>query len=227
MSSPVIEAIDLAHSFDYPLYREVSFRLSEAQSMAVIGRSGSGKSTLLHTLSTFLRPDSGTAKLFDKDIYSQKSEEITRLRRYDIGIIFQAHYLFKGMSGRENVTIASLLANEMIDSRLLDQLEIDTVIDQKIGELSGGQQQRVSIARVLSKKPKVIFADEPTGNLDNETASLVMHVLLDYIHRTNAALFLVTHDDAIAGRCDRSYRLEGQALSLVGASQNLNLKCNP
>ena len=215
MSSPVIEAIDLAHSFDYPLYREVSFRLSEAQSMAVVGRSGSGKSTLLHTLSTFLRPNAGTAKLFGQDIYMQKSDEITKLRRYDIGIIFQAHYLFKGMSGRENIEIASLLANKMIDTTLLDQLEIANVIDQKIGDLSGGQQQRVSIARVLSKQPKVIFADEPTGNLDSETALLVMQVLLDYIRRTNAALFLVTHDDNIAKLCDSNYRLENQTLSLI------------
>ncbi len=215
MSPIVIEAVDLAHCFDYPLYGDVNFVVSKAQSMAVVGRSGSGKSTLLHTLSTFLRPNAGTAKLFDQDIYMQKSDEITRLRRYDIGIIFQAHYLFKGMSGRENIEIASLLANEVIDTTLLDQLEIANVIDQKIGDLSGGQQQRVSIARVLSKQPKVIFADEPTGNLDSETALLVMRVLLEYIHRMNAALFLVTHDDNIAKLCDMNYRLENQTLSLV------------
>ncbi len=215
MSPIVIEAVDLAHQFDYPLYSDVSFTLNEAQSMAVVGRSGSGKSTLLHTLSTFLRPNAGTAKLFGQDIYMQKSDEVTKLRRYDMGIIFQAHYLFKGMSGRENIAIASLLANEVIDTTLLEQLEIENVIDQKIGDLSGGQQQRVSIARVLSKHPRVIFADEPTGNLDSETALLVMQVLLDYIHSTKAALFLVTHDDNIAKLCDKNYRLEEQTLSLV------------
>jgi len=212
MSEPLIEAVDLAHSFDYPLYSDISLSLSERQSMAIVGRSGSGKSTLLHTLSTFIKPNSGFAKLFGKDIYALSSDEIESLRRHDIGIIFQAHYLLKGMTGRENISIASLLADEPLDNKLLEQLEIDTIVDQKIGELSGGQQQRVSIARVLNKKPKVIFADEPTGNLDSQTATLVMDVLLDYISKNNAALFLVTHDDNIASRCDFHYRLENQSL---------------
>ena len=88
-------------------------------------------------------------------------------------------------------------------------------MDQKIGELSGGQQQRVSIARVLSKKPRIIFADEPTGNLDKETAALVMDVLLDYIKEHDAGLLLVTHDEAMAGRCDSVYRLEDKILKEI------------
>jgi putative ABC transport system ATP-binding protein len=212
MSSPLLEAKDLSHSFDYPLYHDISLSLNGGQSIAIVGRSGSGKSTLLHTLSTFLKPDSGTVKLFGEDVYSLKEEALEALRRDKIGIIFQAHYLFKGMTGRENIEIASLLSDETLEDQLLRELEIEEVIDQRIGDLSGGQQQRVSIARVLSKKPKIIFADEPTGNLDSETAMLVIDVLLHYIQREDAVLFLVTHDDTVASRCDLHYRLEDQVL---------------
>jgi len=212
MPKSLIEAIDLSHSFDYPLYNNINLTINETQSVAISGRSGSGKSTLLYNLSTFLKPDSGTAKLFGKDIYSLDEDKLEHIRRDDVGIIFQAHYLFKGMTGRENIEIATELSNETIDSELLAQLEIDNVIDQKIGNLSGGQQQRVSIARVLSKKPKVIFADEPTGNLDSETALLVMDVLLQYISKENGALFLVTHDNKIVDKCDLHYSLEERRL---------------
>ncbi len=115
----------------------------------------------------------------------------------------------------ENIEVATLLAEEKVDMALLEKLEIAKLMEQKIGELSGGQQQRVSIARVLSKKPRIIFADEPTGNLDNETASLVMEVLFDYIQMYDAALLLVTHDLQIAARCDNVYRLENRTLSEV------------
>jgi len=215
MSEPLLQAENLSHRFDYPLYHDVSLALMPGESMAIVGRSGSGKSTLLHTLSTFLKPNSGTVKLFGKDIYRLKEEALEQLRRDEIGIIFQAHYLFKGMTGRENIEIASLLSGETIAPTLLEALEIEDVVDQKIGDLSGGQQQRVSIARVLSKQPKIIFADEPTGNLDNETALLVIKVLLEYIQEHEAILFLVTHDTGIAQRCDLQYRLEGQSLSRI------------
>jgi putative ABC transport system ATP-binding protein len=137
------------------------------------------------------------------------------LRRYDIGIIFQFHYLFKGMSALENVQVATMLSEGKIEDALLEKLQISELMDQKIGELSGGQQQRISIARVLSKKPRIIFADEPTGNLDKETAELVMDVLLDYIKENDAALLLVTHDESMAARCDKIYKLEDKVLKEI------------
>jgi len=212
MSTPLLEAKDLSHQFDYPLYHDISLSLDAGQSAAIVGRSGSGKSTLLHTLSTFLKPNSGKVKLLGKDIYALSSQELEVFRRDELGIIFQAHYLFKGMTGRENIEIASLLSGDTLDTEILEKLEIADVIDQKIGDLSGGQQQRVSIARVLSKKPKLIFADEPTGNLDDQTADLVINVLLEYIKKEEAVLFLVTHDDTIADRCDQCYRLAAEHL---------------
>ncbi len=213
MPKILLQASNIAHAFDYQLFSNINFTLKEQESIAIVGRSGSGKSTLLHIFSTFIQPNEGEVMLLEKKLYSLTQSEIETLRRYHLGIIFQAHYLFKGMTAFMNIEIATLLANEKIDNQLLERLEIKALIQQKIGELSGGQQQRVSIARVLSKKPKIIFADEPTGNLDKETAKLVMEVLLEYVQKENAALVLVTHDAEMAKLCNKSFRLEQQNLS--------------
>jgi putative ABC transport system ATP-binding protein len=212
MSQYLLEAKNISHGFDTLLFHDVNFSLKPSQSAAIIGRSGCGKSTLLHILSTFIDPDEGSVTLLGRDLYSLEDKEIEALRRYDIGIIFQFHYLFKGMTALENIEVASMLSAEKIDDRLLEKLEIKDLMKQKIGELSGGQQQRVSIARVLSKSPRIIFADEPTGNLDNETAELVMDVLMDYIKETGAGLLLVTHDESMESRCDMAYKIEEKIL---------------
>ncbi|HHH20232.1 MAG TPA: ATP-binding cassette domain-containing protein [Campylobacterales bacterium] len=215
MSKLLLQANRIAHAFDYPLFSNINFTLHEQESIAILGRSGSGKSTLLHIFSTFTLPNEGTVKIFDKDIYQLSEEAIESIRRYDLGIIFQSHYLFKGMKAIENLEIATLLSDEQMDAKLLQRLEIQETMEQRIGELSGGQQQRVSIARVLSKKPKIIFADEPTGNLDKETAALVMEVLLEYVQEHQAALVLVTHDESMAQLCDQKYRLKNQQLEVL------------
>ena len=215
MSSFLLEANNLTHSFDYTLFSNITFKLKSSSSSAIIGRSGSGKSTLLHIFSTFMKPHSGDVTLLENDLYSLKDSQIEALRRYDIGVVFQFHYLFKGMSAMQNIEVATMLSGEDIDNSILEKLEIKELMSQKIGELSGGQQQRVSIARVLSKKPRIIFADEPTGNLDKETASLVMDVLIDYVKQNEAGLLLVTHDEYMAQRCDTIYRLEDKTLKEV------------
>jgi len=212
MPKTLLNAEDIAHSFDYPLFSNINFKIQQRESIAILGRSGSGKSTLLHIFSSFIRPNFGKVEIFDKEIYSLSEDNIEDIRRNKLGIVFQAHYLFKGMKAIENLEIAALLANEEIDNSLLERLEIKELMEQKIGELSGGQQQRVSIARVLSKKPTLIFADEPTGNLDKETAQLVMDVLLEYIDKHNAGMILVTHDEEMAKLCNKSYKLENQIL---------------
>jgi putative ABC transport system ATP-binding protein len=212
MSQPLLEATNISHSFDYPLFIESNFAIEPAQSAAIVGRSGSGKSTLLHIFSTFMKPNEGNVTLLGKDLYSQSDKAIEALRRYDVGIIFQFHYLFKGMSALENIGVATMLSGEQIDNEILKRLKIDHLMNHKTSELSGGEQQRVSIARVLSKKPRIIFADEPTGNLDKETAELVMDVLTSYIKEADAALVLVTHDENMAARCDKTYVLENQSL---------------
>ena len=211
---PLLEARSLEKSFDYQLFEDLSLSLYSKQSVAVMGRSGTGKSTLLHILSTLLKPDSGEVLIDGKSVYNFKEHEIEAIRRKEIGIIFQSHYLFKGLSAYENVETATLLSQTDIDKSIFKMLEIDHVMNKKVSDLSGGQQQRVSIARVLSKKPKIIFADEPTGNLDKETANRVIEALNSYIVANNAALFLVTHDIAIAKKAQKLYQLENKRLNI-------------
>lgn len=208
----LLNATSLSHAFDYPLFEDISLTLEAGESVAIVGVSGSGKSTLMHILSSLLRPNSGKVELFGHDIYGLNDAALVQLRRNDLGLIYQSHYLFKGFSAHENLEVAAILAGESIDEHLLQRLGIDKVITQKVTELSGGQQQRVSIARVLSKKPRLIFADEPTGNLDRATASEVMDIFEDYLAQHNAAMVLVTHDESLAGRCKYLYRMQNGML---------------
>lgn len=203
----LLKATNLSHRFDYPLFENISLELHAGQSIAIVGVSGSGKSTLLHILSSLLKPNRGEVELFGRNIYALDESSLVALRRHDLGLIYQSHYLFKGFSGYENLEVAAILAGETIDTELLKNLGIDNVIHQKVTELSGGQQQRVSIARILSKKPRLIFADEPTGNLDHATATEVINLFMNYVTNHQAGLLLVTHDEALAARCDHRYKM--------------------
>lgn len=215
-SQPLLKATNLSHHFDYPLYNNLNFSLKAKESMAILGVSGSGKSTILNHLSTMLKPNHGQIDLLGiSDIYSQPKDKLLEIRRYDLGIIFQSHYLFAGFSAFENLKVASLLTDKMIDTRLLERLDVNHVLSQSVGSLSGGQQQRLSIARVLCKQPKIIFADEPTGNLDSKTANIVMESIFEYIKENDAALVLVTHDESIAKKCKFAYHLINQQLESI------------
>ncbi|MBP3675705.1 MAG: ABC transporter ATP-binding protein [Campylobacter sp.] len=211
----MLKALNLTHKFDYTLFNDINLDIKPATTTAIMGVSGSGKSTILHILSTLLPPYSGEVIYNNKSLYQLSNSELLKIRRYDFGIIFQAHYLFKGFNGFENIELATILSGQKIDPKLLEALKIDKVINQKIGELSGGQQQRVSIARVLAKKPKIIFADEPTGNLDQATAKEVMGVIFDYVMNNNAALVLVTHDENLSKLCHTSYQLSNFGLTKI------------
>jgi putative ABC transport system ATP-binding protein len=211
----LLKATLLSHHFDYPLFEDLNITLNAGESIAIVGVSGSGKSTLMHILSSLLRPNSGNVELFGKDIYALEDKALVQLRRHDLGMIYQSHYLFKGFSAYENLEVAAILAQQTIDPNLLKRLGIENVISQKVTELSGGQQQRVSIARVLSKKPRLIFADEPTGNLDHATALEVMGIFEDYLAEHSAAMVLVTHDESLAARCNHIYRMQNGSLKEV------------
>ena len=208
----ILEANSLSHAFEYPLFDDIDLSVDTGETVAIIGESGSGKSTLLHILSTLLMPNEGTVKLLDKEIYKLKEHAMVSLRRDDLGLIFQSHYLFKGFSAYENLEVASILSSEPIDETLITRLKLNDVIDLKVTQLSGGQQQRISIARVLTKRPRIIFADEPTGNLDYKTSLEVMHIFEEYVVAEDAALILVTHNEEFAHRCDKVYRLEEKKL---------------
>ena len=211
----LLSAKNISHTFDYKLFSDVSLELDKKESIAIIGISGSGKSTLLHILSTLLKADNGNINLFGNDISSLSKSKLAQIKRDSLGLVFQAHYLFKGFSAYENLEVAALLSGENIDDELLKRLNINECINQKVTELSGGQQQRVSIARVLTKKPRVIFADEPTGNLDKKTAHDVMQLFFEYCKNSEAGMILVTHDETLAHMCDKVYRLENKELNRI------------
>ncbi|MCQ2632274.1 ABC transporter ATP-binding protein [Helicobacter pylori] len=209
----MIKAINISHAFEKSLYNGVNLHIKPKESLAILGVSGSGKSTLLSHLATMLKPDSGTISLLEhQDIYALNSKKLLELRRLKVGIIFQSHYLFKGFSTLENLQVASILAKQEINHSLLEQLGIAHTLKQGVGELSGGQQQRLSIARVLSKKPQIIIADEPTGNLDTTSANQVISMLQNYITEKEGALVLATHDELLAFTCSQVYRLEKEVL---------------
>jgi putative ABC transport system ATP-binding protein len=208
----LLTATNLSHTFEYELFSNVSLELNERETIAIIGMSGSGKSTLLHLLSTLLTPSSGEVALFGKKIAEMNKKELALIKRNDLGLVFQSHYLFKGFSAYENLEVSEILSQTKIDDLLLQRLHINQNIHQKVTELSGGQQQRVSIARVLTKQPRIIFADEPTGNLDKTTAGEVMQLFFEYTQTQNAGMILVTHDNDLAMMCQKVYKLENREL---------------
>jgi len=209
----MLKAVNLTHSFDYLLFKNIDLDVKPKEKIAIIGSSGSGKSTLLHILSTFLKPNDGEVYIDNKNIYDLKQKELIEIRKKKIGIIFQFHYLFNTFTALENLEAAALISGEKIDYGLLERLGIKDVIHQNIQTLSGGQQQRVSIARVLTKKPKIIFADEPTGNLDKQNAFEVIDILKEYCDSNSAALLTVTHDAEIAKKFDKVYELKNRSLA--------------
>lgn len=203
---------NLSFAYDRQILENVSLELGAGETLSIMGVSGSGKSTLLHILSGFQKPQSGEVMILDNDIYRLPADKLLALRRNDIGIIFQSHYLFSGFNAQENLEVASLLSGEKIDHELLSLFGILEILPQNIGTLSGGQQQRLSIARILTKRPKIIFADEPTGNLDRETAFSVMELLFDYAKLTQSLLVFATHDPILAKKAMYAYRLENATL---------------
>jgi len=211
----MLKAVNLTHSFDYMLFENINIELKPTEKIAVVGSSGSGKSTLLHILSTFLKPQNGHVFINGKDIYNLKQKDLIKIRRKEIGIIFQFHYLFNTFTALENLQAAALISGKTIDYELLERLGIKDVINQNIQTLSGGQQQRVSIARVLTKKPKIIFADEPTGNLDKANAYEVIEVLKEYCNKNGAVLITVTHDMDIAKQFNKVYELKNKRLAEI------------
>jgi putative ABC transport system ATP-binding protein len=213
--SLLLEAKEISHNFDYPLFDNINISLQSSQTIAIIGSSGCGKSTLLNILSSLLVPNSGQVFYENQNILDFSQKKLLELRRNIFGIIFQSHYLFRGFSATENLQIAEFLSGNTIDENLMKRLKIDHVLHQGIGELSGGQQQRLSIARILTKKPKIIFADEPTGNLDKITAKEVMDVLFEYVAYEKAGMILVTHEDDLAFLCDIVYKINDLKLERV------------
>ena len=205
-----LSARDLSKSYGpVRALADVSLDIPAGQSVAVMGPSASGKSTLLHCLSGILVPDSGTVTLGTEPVSALKDKQRSLLRRRQFGFVFQDGQLLPELPARENVALPLLLAGKSraealtAADQLLTRLGLPDAGARRPGELSGGQAQRVAIARALVHDPQVVFADEPTGALDQATGHEVMQILTTTTAMTGATLVLVTHDNAVAGWCER------------------------
>ena len=175
--------------------------------VAIVGPSGSGKSTLLGLLAGLEEPSGGSVQLFGKELSTLSQDEKAALRAGNVGFVFQTFHLLEGLTAIENVEIALELAGDkhtrLAAADLLDQVGLSERVNHYPSQLSGGEQQRVALARAFAVNPKVLFADEPTGNLDATNSSLIADLFFDLRQQYGSALLLVTHDEVLANRCDR------------------------
>ncbi len=201
--------------------RDCSMSLAMGESLSVLGASGSGKSTLLHLLGTLDHPDAGELNFDGRDLMQASARERSDFRRRELGFIFQFHHLLPEFSAEENVALPALIAKVgrgaafTEASGLLERVGLSSRADHRPGELSGGEQQRVAVARALVNSPRLILADEPTGNLDAATGQEVAEMLLGLCRERGAGLVLVTHDRELAARADRSLELVSGSLQTV------------
>lgn len=190
----------------------VSLTLAQGSFTAVTGPSGSGKSTLLHLLSGLDHPSSGRVVYQNADLYKYRDNQLSVLRRRRFGFVFQSYNLVRELTGWENMLLPVMLdgrrADEAYLNRIVDLLGIRDRLSHLPGAMSGGQQQRISIARALANKPAILFADEPTGNLDGRSGREVLTLLRQVNHELGITLVLVTHDLNVAEQAQRIIQLE-------------------
>jgi putative ABC transport system ATP-binding protein len=191
--------------------RDVSLKVEEGQSLAVVGPSGSGKTSLLMVVAGLERASSGRVEVAGHDLTRLNEDELALMRGANIGIVFQSFHLVPTMTALENVALPLEFAGTpnafAIARELLSEVGLKPRVDHFPAQLSGGEQQRVAIARALSRVPKLILADEPTGNLDTKTGRQVVDLLFGLQRRRGATLILVTHDERLAAACERTIRM--------------------
>jgi putative ABC transport system ATP-binding protein len=187
--------------------RGVTLDIVPGQFAAVMGPSGSGKSTLMHILAGLDKPTEGTVEIAGTDITNLSDSRLTLLRRHQVGFIFQFFNLLPMLTAEENILLPLRLAGESIDrswaDQIIDQVGLGDRRKHRPAELSGGQQQRVAIARALASRPAVLFADEPTGNLDSTTSGEILHLLREMVTTYGQTMVMVTHDANAAAMADR------------------------
>ncbi len=224
-AAPVVSARGLHRQFARPgggsleVLRGVDLEIRPAESVAVVGASGCGKSTLLHLLGALDRPSSGQVLLGGKDTRTTADGELTRLRRQHVGFVFQFHHLLRDFSALENVLLPQLSVNGVTKAQatdrareLLDAVELQDRAAHRPAQLSGGEQQRVAVARALANRPTLLLADEPSGNLDDESTEPLHDLLFSLLVDQGSALAVVTHDKRLADRADRTMKLRGGVL---------------
>jgi putative ABC transport system ATP-binding protein len=204
------------------ILRDVDLEAREGQSLAIVGPSGSGKTSLLMVTAGLERATGGKVEVAGHDLSAMGEDDLALMRGAEIGIIFQSFHLVPTMTALENVALPLEFAGEgnaqATARELLQEVGLSHRMDHFPAQLSGGEQQRVAIARALSRRPKLILADEPTGNLDRRTGGHIVDLLFGLQRRREATLILVTHDEKLAGACDRIIRMaDGRIESETGA----------
>ena len=219
----ILKAVSLSRSFsigeaEVSVLKGLSLDIKRYEKLFLRGASGAGKSTLLYTLAGLEKPDSGSVIIDGKSLYDLSSTEQTIFRNKKIGYVFQNYFLMPDLNALENVTIPSMIKgrNDGVDKavELLEKVGLRERLNHRPSELSGGEQQRVAIARALINDPEIIFADEPTGNLDSLTEEELMETLMNLVTENKKTLIVVTHDSKLAKLGDRQLVLaDGQIMA--------------
>ncbi len=225
----ILEGKNLRKTYGYDenkvdAIKNISIEIEEGSFVAVVGTSGSGKSTLLHVLAGLVRPNAGKVYLQGESLYDMNDDRLTRLRRRRMGFVFQFFNLITTHNVIENIVLPIHLDNKQVDEEYVDEIIDLLKLKEKqyafIHELSGGQQQRVAIARALASKPAIIFADEPTGNLDAKSSQEVINLLKIAQRKYHETVIMVTHDEMIANVADRILRIEDGQIIQDTAQKN-------
>ncbi len=201
--------------------KDVSFTIPSKSSVAIVGKSGSGKSTLMHAMSGLDTPDSGTVLVNGTDIFSLKQKQVDAFRANEMGFIFQSFFVQANETCYQNVGLPLEIAGVSHAKReklILDALkavELEDKVKEKAKNLSGGQKQRLAIARAVVNRPKIIFADEPTGNLDSATSDVIEDLLFDLNKKFGSTLIIVTHDVHLAARCERQIHIKDGSIEKI------------
>jgi lipoprotein-releasing system ATP-binding protein len=225
MSAPVLSADRVTKSFwlgkrEIPILRGIDLQVAPGEMVALLGASGAGKSTLLHVLGLLDAPTGGAVNYDGRPVHDLSVVERARLRHQHVGFVFQFYHLIPELTALQNVTLARMMQCSVLQywrergavraaaTTLLDEVGLGQRLQHRPAELSGGERQRVAIARALLAQPRVILADEPTGNLDSDTANGVMDLLFRINRERQLAFLLVTHNEEVARRCHRTVRLK-------------------
>jgi predicted ABC-type transport system involved in lysophospholipase L1 biosynthesis ATPase subunit len=219
-SEPHLHAVALEQSFQLgknriDVLKGISLQVATGEAVFLCGASGAGKTTLLYTLAGLERPKAGRVSFEGADIYSMNADRLAGLRNRRMGFVFQAYFLLPELTALENVILPSMIGGKTRQSQaasLLERVGLKDRMHHLPSELSGGEQQRVAIARSLVNDPSIIYADEPTGNLDSHTGEAIIELLLDLARQDRRTLIVVTHDEHLAQRGDRLLRIEDGVL---------------
>ena len=219
MTKPLLRVENLCKSFptaagSIDVLRGITLDVDAGESVAILGQSGVGKSTLLHLLGALDNPSSGVVLVEGESLFDKDPGELARFRNETLGFVFQFHHLLPEFSALENVMMPGLLRGlapaeiRECAAAILHEVELSERLDHPVGKLSGGERQRVAVARALVLRPRLVLADEPTGNLDPHTGERVADLLLELNRSRDTALVVVTHSDGFAARLDRQLVLE-------------------